>query len=103
VAFFNSLLTVKLKGRTTTPESAEGAQSLGARGAKQTTHHGPLQRLLGAQSHSDKVWNSNEGNPQHDEQSNVGNEIRKDHQGKAADQWHNPLLPSAEHEEAKPN
>jgi len=41
-------LTVKLRGRVTTPDGAEGAQSLSARGAKPLTHHGPLQRLLGA-------------------------------------------------------
>jgi len=39
---------VKLRGRTEAPDDAEGAQSLGAQGAKQTTHHGPLQRLLDA-------------------------------------------------------
>jgi len=39
-------LTVKLRGRTEAPDGAEGAQFLGARGAKQTTLHGPLQRLL---------------------------------------------------------
>ncbi len=41
-------LTVKLRGRTTTAESAEGAQSLSARGANPEASHGPLQRLLGA-------------------------------------------------------
>src|ERR1700752_4216834 len=40
-------LTVKLRGQTTTPDGAEGAQFLNARGAKQEAHHGPLQRLLG--------------------------------------------------------
>jgi hypothetical protein len=39
-------LTVKLRGRTTTAESAEGAQFLSARGAKPQAHHGPLERLL---------------------------------------------------------
>jgi hypothetical protein len=39
-------LTVKLRGRTTTPDSAEGAQFLSARGAKPKIHHGPLLRLL---------------------------------------------------------
>jgi hypothetical protein len=40
-------LTVKLRGRTTTPDRRRGRTlSFGARGAKQTTHHGPLQRLL---------------------------------------------------------
>ncbi len=39
-------LTVKLRGRTEAHDGAEGAQSLSARGAKQITHHGPLQRLL---------------------------------------------------------
>jgi hypothetical protein len=39
---------VKLRGRATTPDGAEGAQFTGARGAKRTTHHGPLQRLLEA-------------------------------------------------------
>jgi len=38
---------VKLRGRATTPERRRGRTlSPGARGAKQTTHHGPLQRLL---------------------------------------------------------
>jgi hypothetical protein len=42
-------LTVKLRGRTEAPAlGAEGAQSLGARGAKPEAHHGPLQRLLEA-------------------------------------------------------
>ena len=41
-------LTVKLRGRTTTLDERRGRTlSPGARGAKQTTHHGPLQRLLG--------------------------------------------------------
>ena len=42
------LLTVKLRGRTTTPDRRRGRTlSPGARGAKPLTHHGPLQRLLG--------------------------------------------------------
>ena len=41
-----SELTVKLRGRTTTPQGAEGAKFLSARGAKPQAHHGPLQRLL---------------------------------------------------------
>ena len=41
-------LTVKLRGRAPTPDERRGRTiSLSARGAKQTTHHGPLQRLLG--------------------------------------------------------
>ena len=40
------ILTVKLRGRTTMAESAEGAQFLSARGAKPQARHGPLQRLL---------------------------------------------------------
>jgi len=40
-------LTVKLRGRTTTPDERRGRTlSTGARGAKQEAHHGPLQRLL---------------------------------------------------------
>src|SRR2546427_208258 len=39
-------LTVKLRGRAPTAESAEGAQFLSARGAKPQAPHGPLQRLL---------------------------------------------------------
>src|SRR5580658_1670966 len=39
-------LTVKLRGRTEAPHGAEGAQFLGARGAKPQARHGPLQRLL---------------------------------------------------------
>jgi hypothetical protein len=42
-----SRLTVKLRGRARTPDGAEGAQFLSARGAKPQAHHGPLQRLLG--------------------------------------------------------
>jgi len=42
-------LTVKLRGRTTTPDERRGRTlSPGARGAKLTTPHGPLQRLLAA-------------------------------------------------------
>src|SRR5438105_1401993 len=42
-------LTVNLRGRTTTPDKRRGRTlSPGARGAKPLTHHGPLQRLLGA-------------------------------------------------------
>src|SRR5205823_252328 len=42
-------LTVKLRGRTTTPDRRRGPTiSYGVRGAKQTTPHGPLQRLLDA-------------------------------------------------------
>ena len=41
-------LTVKLRGRTEAPAlGAEGAQFLGARGAKPQAPHGPLQRWLG--------------------------------------------------------
>src|SRR5690242_13778922 len=39
-------LTVKLRGRIGAPRSAEGAQSLSARGANPEAPHGPLQRLL---------------------------------------------------------
>ena len=43
----NGPLTVKLRGRTTTPDRGRGpAISTGSRGPKQTTPHGPLQRLL---------------------------------------------------------
>ena len=43
----NRLLTVKLRGRPTTPDRRRGRTlSPGARGANQTTPHGPLQRLL---------------------------------------------------------
>jgi hypothetical protein len=43
-------LTVKLRGRAEALAlGAEGAKFLSARGAKQTTHHGPLQRLLDGQ------------------------------------------------------
>ena len=52
-------LTVQLRGRTEAPDGGEGAQSLSARGAKPQAHHGSYQRLLGALSHSDKVWDSN--------------------------------------------
>jgi len=42
------LLTVKLRGRTTTPDRGRGpAISTGSRGPKQMTPHGPLQRWLG--------------------------------------------------------
>src|SRR5882762_5312512 len=41
------LLTVKLRGRTTTPDERRGRTlSPGARGAKPQAPHGPLQRLL---------------------------------------------------------
>src|SRR5579872_7444168 len=44
-------LTVKLRGRTTTPDRGRGpAISTGSRGPKQMTHHGPLQRLLGGRT-----------------------------------------------------
>src|SRR5438876_1502281 len=47
LAFLHGHLTVKLRGRTTTPDRRRGPTiSLGSRGAKTTTHHGPLQRLL---------------------------------------------------------
>jgi len=36
-------------------------------------------RLLGALSHSDKVWDSNKRHSQYDEQNRVGNEIWEDH------------------------
>ncbi len=53
-------LTVKLRGLTTTADKPRGRTlSAGARGAKPLTHHSPLQRLLGALSHPDKVWDSN--------------------------------------------
>ena len=45
--FHACALTVKLRGRTTTPDKRRGRTiSSGARGAKLTTPHGPLQRLL---------------------------------------------------------
>jgi hypothetical protein len=53
-------LTVKLSGRTESPDRAEGAQFLGARGAKPQAHHGPLQRLLDA-SHCSADLNSGDG------------------------------------------
>jgi len=41
-------LTVKLRGRTSTPDQRGGRTiSSGARGAKPQARHGPLQRLLG--------------------------------------------------------
>ena len=39
-------LTVKLRGRAPTPDGAEGAQFLSARGAKPIAPHGLLQRWL---------------------------------------------------------
>src|SRR6266403_5326074 len=40
-------LTVKLRGRTTTPDKRRGRTlSPSARGAEPLAHHGPLQRLL---------------------------------------------------------
>jgi hypothetical protein len=49
-----SRLTVKLRGRTTTPDKRRGRTlspgARGARGAKPQAHHGPLQRLLGRTS-----------------------------------------------------
>jgi hypothetical protein len=47
--------TVKLRSRAETPDGVEGAQVLRARGAKQITHHGPLERLLGG-SDVPSVW-----------------------------------------------
>jgi len=41
---------VKLRGRAEAPDSAEGAQSRSARGAKPQAHHCPLQRWLDARS-----------------------------------------------------
>ena len=53
-------LTMKLRGRPMPPDQRRERTLLpGARGAQPLTHHGPLQRLLGALSHSDKVWDSN--------------------------------------------
>src|SRR5438309_6527020 len=41
-------LTVKVSGRAMPPDKRRGRTlTSSARGAKQTTHHGPLQRLLG--------------------------------------------------------
>ena len=43
---------MKLNGRAEAPDGRRGhTLSSSARGAKQTTHHGPLQRLLGATRH----------------------------------------------------
>jgi hypothetical protein len=58
-ALVHCRLTVKLRGRTTTPDRRRGRTlSPGARGAKQTTHHGPLQRLLeGSMAEWIRVWN----------------------------------------------
>jgi len=39
---------MKLRDRTEVPRGAEGAQSLGARGAKPQAPHGSLQPLLGS-------------------------------------------------------
>src|SRR6266480_830885 len=47
VGTFTCALTVKLRGRTTTPDERRGRTlSFSARGAKQEAPHGPLQRLL---------------------------------------------------------
>ena len=49
-------LTVKLRGRATTPDRRRGRTlSFSARGAKQITPHGPLQRLLESRWTSAKV------------------------------------------------
>jgi len=43
---------VKLNGRAEEPAGRRGRTlSPGARGAKETSHHGPLQRLLDVQHH----------------------------------------------------
>jgi hypothetical protein len=48
VPFKKERLTGKLRGRTEAPEQRRGRTlSFRTRGAKQTTHHEPLQRLLG--------------------------------------------------------
>src|SRR6516225_8833928 len=65
-------LPVKLRGRPEAPNQAPRAHSLCCtRGAKPHTVHGPLQRLLGALSHSYEVWKSNEQQAQYDEQDGV--------------------------------
>ena len=46
--------------------------SLRARGAEPATRHAPLQRLSGALSHSDKVWNSHKRHSHYDEQQSGG-------------------------------
>src|SRR5207253_2326846 len=52
-------LTVKLRGRTTTPDERRGRTlSPGARGAKPTTPHGPLQRLLGGNLLERELWSA---------------------------------------------
>ncbi len=53
-------LTVKLTGRAQALDwRPVRTLSSRARGAEPPTLHGPLQLLLGALSHSDKVWDSN--------------------------------------------
>src|SRR5437667_979764 len=52
-------LTVKLRGRTTTSDKRRGRTlSLSARGANQTTPHGPLQRLLGGNLLERELWSA---------------------------------------------
>ena len=97
-------VTVKLRGHPDAPiKRRVRTLSFSGLGAQPDPVHGPLQRLSGAPSHSDKVWNSNKRQPQYDEQHGVRHEIREDHQGNAADQRHDCLLPSAVNEKAKPN
>jgi len=55
-------LTVKLRGRTATPDARRGRTlSPGARGAKPLTHHGPLQRLLGGACTGSTLFAKREG------------------------------------------
>jgi hypothetical protein len=56
-AEFQCRLTVKLSGRTTTPDWRRGPTiSSGTRGAKPQALHGPLQRLLGVTLVSVPLW-----------------------------------------------
>jgi hypothetical protein len=61
-------------------EQATRAHTHPSRPRRYTVHASrPLQRLSGALSHSDKVWDSNKRQSQYDQQNGVGDEIREDH------------------------
>lgn len=74
-----------------------------AEGRTEAGGPGGCRRLSGTPSHSHKVRNGDKRQSQYDEQNSVGNKIGEDHQGDAARQRYDRLLPFAVDEEGKPD
>jgi hypothetical protein len=57
----------------------------------------------GYESDSEEVRNDHEQATDNDQKDDIGHEIREDHQGQPANQWHDRVLLPAVNEEAEPD